>query len=101
MTRPSLDFPSINAAALAHCPRILFDWLPEGRLNGVEFVARNPRREDRSIGSFSINTKTGRWCDFASGDKGGDLVSLLAYLRGIGQGDAARLLASDFGVDHG
>jgi hypothetical protein len=57
-------------------------------------VARNPTRNDRRLGSFSINLTTGAWADFADGAKGGDVVSLYAYLRNIGQGDAARELAS-------
>jgi hypothetical protein len=51
-------------------------------------------RNDRRPGSFGVNLRTGKWGDFAAGDKGGDVVSLYAYLRNIGQGDAARELAS-------
>ena len=36
---------------------------------------------------------TGKWADFASGDRGGDVVSLAAYLAGTGQAEAARNLA--------
>jgi putative DNA primase/helicase len=36
---------------------------------------------------------TGAWADFATGDKGGDVVSLFGYLRGIRHADAARELA--------
>jgi len=42
-----------------------------------------------------VNLLTGRWADFATGDKGGDPISLLAYLRSISQGDAARLLRQE------
>ena len=45
-----------------------------------------------------VNYKTGKWKDFASGDGGSDLISLVAYLRGSGQGEAARELADKFGV---
>ena len=44
---------------------------------------------------------TGKWNDFASGDKGGDLVSLLAYLRGCSQTEAARILAGQLGLQFG
>jgi hypothetical protein len=37
---------------------------------------------------------TGAWADFADDARGGDVVSLYAYLRNISQGDAARELAS-------
>src|SRR6202044_3039828 len=44
-------------------------------------------------GSFSINYRTGQWGDFATGDKGGDFVSLVAYIKSIEQSEAAKELA--------
>jgi hypothetical protein len=98
-----LDFQSINRAAVAVLPEILERWLPDGKRVGVEWVARNPTRTDNRIGSFKINLRTGRWADFATGHRGGDVISLGAYLAGIGQADAARRLATMLGIggDHG
>ncbi len=93
-----LDFAAINAAALARLPDVLRRWLPDGRIEGAEYVARNPTRADRRAGSFKINLRTGQWADFATGDRGGDPVSLAAYLAGVGQGEAARELAVMLGV---
>jgi hypothetical protein len=59
----------------------------------------NPTRGDRRRGSFRINLKTGAWADFASSDKGGDLISLGAYLHGISQGESATRIAAMLGVD--
>ena len=73
----ALDFGRVNAAALTVLPSLLGRWLPDGRKQGAEWVARNPMRSDRRPGSFSVNTRTGRWADFATGDRGGDVVSLL------------------------
>ena len=81
-------------------PGCLQSWLPEGRHTGVEYKAMNPKRDDRKLGSFSINTQTGRWADFATGDAGGDLISLYAYLHTCSQIAAARELASILGVCH-
>jgi hypothetical protein len=64
-------------------------------------VALNPRRVDRSLGSFKVNRFNGKWCDFATGDKGGDPISLVAYVEGITQGEAARRLARMLGVKLG
>jgi hypothetical protein len=61
-------------------------------------VALNPRRADCRLGSFKVNLNTGRWADFATGDRGGDLISLLAYLQGVSQTEAARLLARELGA---
>lgn len=89
----SVDFAAAHRAALRVLPSLLRDWLPGGRIVGHEFVARNPTRADRKAGSFKINLRSGRWADFATGDRGGDIVSLVAYLRGTSQVDAARFLA--------
>jgi hypothetical protein len=51
------------------------------------------------LGSFKINLVTGRWADFACGATGGDVVSLVAYLLGVPQGEAAVRLAAEVGVD--
>ncbi len=96
--RGRLDFQAINRAGLASLPALLRRWLPDGRLAGREYEARNPRRADRRPGSFRINVISGKWADFATGDGGGDVVSLAAYLSGTGQAEAARALADMLGV---
>ena len=80
-----VDFESVAKLALANGESLLARWLSDGRRRGSEWVARNPTRSDRNLGSFSINIHSGRWADFATGDKGGDLVSLKAYLDRISQ----------------
>ena len=99
MGRP-IDFDLINRAALAVLPSLLKRWVPGGTVQGSEFVARNPTRVDRRPGSFKVNIHSGRWADFSSGDKGGDVVSLAAYLAGTGQAEAARSLARMLGLGH-
>lgn len=94
-----LDFNAINRAALAALPSILSRWLPDGRIIGAEYTALNPRRNDNRAGSFKINIRSGRWCDFATGDKGGDVVSLAAYLFNLSQREAARQLAAMLGIE--
>jgi hypothetical protein len=56
--------------------------LPNGKLENHEYVAINPTRIDKRLGSFRTNTVSGKWSDFATGDKGGDLISLYAYIKG-------------------
>ena len=93
-----IDFDGIRRVALSHLPLLLRRWLPDGRRVGREYLARNPTRADRHAGSFKINLDTGRWADFATGDKGGDPISLAAYLNGCSQSEAARNLSQMFGV---
>ena len=96
-----LDFGKINAAALRALPVILDRLAPGGTIHGQEWEGRNPRRADRKPGSFKVNVRSGRWADFASGDRGGDVISLVAYLTGMRQVQAARKLANMLGVDNG
>lgn len=96
-----IDFGKINAAAISALPSLLERWLPGGRREGREYVARNPRRADRTPGSFRINMNTGRWADFATGDTGGDPVSLAAFLFDLSQIEAARRVAAMLGIREG
>jgi len=80
---------------------LLARWLPGGRVQGREYVALNPTRNDQHAGSFRINLDSGKWADFATGDRGGDVVSLAAYLGGLSQVEAARRLANTLAVDGG
>jgi hypothetical protein len=98
MMRHALDYMRINRAALSALPALCARWLPGGKRVGREYVALNPTRTDKRVGSFKVNLQSGRWADFATGDKGGDVVSLAAYLFGLRQSDAARRLADALGI---
>ena len=100
-SRRHIDFAAVNAAALGALPSLLRRWLPGGVVTGNEYSARYPCRNDRRPGSFKANMRTGRWSDFATGDKGGDVISLAAYLSGTGQVEAACALAEMLGVGDG
>jgi len=95
-----LDFEAVNTAAIAALPVLLRRWLPQGEIQGCEYVALNPTRRDSRPGSFKINMRTGVWSDFATGDAGGDVISLAAYLARCSQSEAAHNLARMLGVAH-
>jgi len=80
--RPS--FADIKAASLKDIERVLAYWLPNGKRvdGGKEYTAPNPTRTDKRAGSLKINLNKGTWADFATGDKGGDLIDLVRYLDG-------------------
>ncbi len=85
-------FDKANRAAMPVLPSLLAKWLPGGQCIGDEYVVRNPTRIDARPGSFLINIKTGKWADFATGDKGRDVVSLFAYLSNTSQFASARAI---------
>jgi len=80
--RPS--FADVKVASLKDIERVLAYWLPNGRRvdGGKEYTAPNPTRTDKRAGSLKINLNKGTWADFATGDKGGDLIDLVRYLDG-------------------
>ncbi len=93
-----VDFAKINAAALGDLLNLVRRWLPDARVVGEEIVAKNPTRSDRRAGSFKINVRSGQWADFATGDRGGDVVSYIAYVTTSSQVEAARRLADALGI---
>ena len=101
-TRQRHSFATIAAAALSSVDSVLSRWLPGGKREGREYKARNPTRNDREVGSFSINTLSGKWGEFAHdgarGSAGNDLISLVAYLEGCKNGAAADKLADFLGL---
>lgn len=97
--RREVDFPAVNRAALGALPAVLARIVPGGKIIAREYTALNPTRADRRPGSFKINLRSGHWADFATGDKGGVPVSLVAYVEGVSQAEAARRLARMLGLD--
>ena len=97
--RDSQYFSRVSEAALIRFDNVMA-WLglEGGKHSGPEYLPLNPRRGDHAPGSFSINKATGAWADFADDAKGGDLVSLVAYLHGTKQLAAADALADYLGL---
>ena len=91
-------FQHVRNAALPYITVILDRLGIVYRQCGHEIQMLNPTRADNHFGSFSISVRTGRWAEFATGDKGGDVVSLVAYLQGERQIDAAKDLARMLGM---
>jgi hypothetical protein len=100
MKSASIDFAALNRRAVQKLPAVLMKFLPGGLVRGQEYIARNPTRPDRHLGSFKINMQSGRWADFATGDAGGDIISLVAYVQNVAQLEAARLVMEAIGGGH-
>lgn len=96
--RPS--FAQVKSAALRNIDKVLVQWLPNGKRvdGGKEYTAPNPTRTDKRAGSLKISISKGTWSDFATGDKGGDLIDLVRYIDGGTDVEACNKLADLLGV---
>lgn len=75
----------INEIAARNALVLCMGLLPRGRLEAKkEWVALNPTRDDRGLGSFKIcvsGHKAGWWTDFKTGDKGKNMITLYCYIK--------------------
>ncbi|NVZ08828.1 DUF3987 domain-containing protein [Allochromatium humboldtianum] len=96
---PRVDIKQVAASAIPHLEAICSHWLPDGKRQGHDWVARNPTRDDQNAGSFSVSLLTGGCIDHATGDQCHDIVSTIKYLDGLPtQGEAARKVAEFLGT---
>ncbi len=93
-TSKKTSFKKIAKQALEHAAVVVEHFVPGGEIQGDYFVALNPTRADQNLGSFKLNLKTGQWGEFRPGFEasGSDLTSWVSYVKGISQGQAAKLI---------
>ncbi len=93
-------FAQVKRASHQAIERVLAHWLPGGKLvdGKKEYTAPNPTRADKHAGSLKVNIAKGTWSDFATGDKGGDLIDLVRYLDRCTDVDACNKLADFLNV---
>lgn len=84
------DYQSISQSLLPAISHLLPAWLPGGKFKGKEYICSNLQGGNGD--SLSINIHNGMWADFATGDKGGDMVSLYAAIHNISQTEACKRL---------
>lgn len=89
----TVAFETLAQQLLSQSVELCSKWLPAGRLVGREWCVGNLQNEKGQ--SCRINVDSGRWGDFANGQKGGDLISLYAAIHSLSQLDAARALGGD------
>lgn len=93
-----INFDDLNRTLIAYTRGLLPQLLPRGKFEGHEYVALNPKRFDRKLGSFRINCRTMVWCDFATNDKGKGFISLYCYLNEVKPLQAALDLTSTVNI---
>ena len=98
MKKP-LDFKAIAARALEQIEAVCLHWLPAGKKAGPEWeIGDRHGNAGKSLKVHLTGSKAGMWSDFSTDDKGGNLVSLVAFVDGCPQLDAARKLAEFLGI---
>ena len=90
-----IDFATLAAALLDRAGTLVPQWLPGGDVRGHEYICAN--LQGGRGRSCSVNLTSGVWADFSSDEKGGDLISLAAAIRGLNNGQAARELMREMG----
>lgn len=92
----SLNYTSINGAALASTD-FMKARLPHAKRQGRELIAGDIHGNPGH--SFSLNTESGVWSDFATGETGGDVIALVAAQEDIAQSKAALMIAELLGLN--
>lgn len=94
---PPINFTALADALLRDADNLVPRWLPGGDRRGHEYVCGSLAGGKGS--SFSVNLVSGKWADFASDEKGNDLLSLYAAIHNLSQGKAAADVAREEGLE--
>lgn len=94
---PPIKYLALSAALLDRINQLVPAWLAGGKKEGKEYKCGS--LSGGKGGSCSVNMVSGMWSDFATGEKGGDLISLFAAINGLDQGLAAVQVARDEGLE--
>ena len=96
---PDLNLKELADALLQRVDQLLPNWLPNGRYShtGAEYVCGSLAGGEGD--SCSVNYKTGKWSDFATGEGGRDLLDLYAAIHGLTVGKAAVQVAREEGLE--
>lgn len=89
-------FQDVKSALQPRLPDVLENLLPGGKIEGKEYVCAS--LEGGAGHSCKTSIETGKGSDFATGESWGDIIALAALCWGKRQIDAARELASRYGI---
>lgn len=95
---PDLKLKELAAELLLMAESLVHQWLPGGMMRGHEYQCASVQGGAGS--SFSVNVNSGNWADFASGEKGRDLIGLYKACFGMkSMGHAAVQIARELGLE--
>ncbi|MCK9212849.1 MAG: virulence protein E [Rhodoferax sp.] len=98
---PPPKYEALNAALLGRIEQLVKGWLPGGKKEGKEYKCGSLSGGKGDSCSVNVTGKEGLgcWADFATGEKGGDLISLYGAIHGLGNVMAAVTLAREEGLE--
>lgn len=96
------DLPEIKVALQARTADLCRTLLPDGRLEGGQWVCHNPQyaesaRKDRTFKIRVSGGVAGAWIDWRTGDKG-DVIGLIAFCNRSSMGDALKWARDWLGI---
>ncbi len=94
---PPLNYAALADALLPMADDLVGQWLPGGVRTGHEYVCGSLAGGKGS--SCSVNLVNGKWADFASDERGNDLLSLYAKAHGLTMAKACVELARQLGLE--
>ncbi len=96
-----MSAPELARSLIPYAAQICSDCLPGGRIVGHEYHTQNLQggfhqvKPGQTGNSLRVNVHKGIWSDFASSEKGGDLLNLIAATRTGGVIGKAMVLARE------
>ena len=94
------DFREVSRIANGQALSLVSAWLPNGRFDGVNWcVGSRDGEPGQSLKVAVKGEKVGVWQDFATDDKGADLIDLYQYLQNCQKADALKAVASQVGYE--
>lgn len=94
---PPIKFQALADALLTRANTLVPMWLSGGAQRGHEYVCAG--LSGGAGTSCAVNLTNGRWADFATDEKGNDLISLYAAIHDLSMGKAAVEVARDEGLE--
>jgi len=94
---PPINFEALASALLDRAHTLVPMWLPGGSQRGHEYTCGS--LQGGSGTSCSVNLINGKWADFATDERGNDLVSLYAKAHDLTMGKAAVQVARECGLE--
>lgn len=90
-----IDFEKTRQEITPYIETLCERWLSAGKRNGRYWTVGSLTNEPGE--SLTVDLRNGIWKDYATGEKGGDLISLYAAIHRIEQADAARAILEQIG----